>query len=32
LAPTGSVVSAGSNGGSPNVTGGAGTITISYYS
>ena len=32
LAPTDSMISVGSNGGAPNTTGGAGSITISYYS
>jgi hypothetical protein len=32
LIPTGGVVSAGSNGGSLNSTGGNGSITLSYYS
>jgi hypothetical protein len=32
LAPAGSVISSGSNGGSPNSAGGSGSITISYWS
>jgi hypothetical protein len=31
LVPNSGVVSSGSNGGSPNGAGGAGSITLSYY-